>query len=72
MAVAGIRSVDVRVGRIFTVFAAVAAVLAVFALARLTARQTDPGATAGAAAADTGCTGRDRQGWVTVPVSFSG
>ncbi|MYS83364.1 alpha/beta hydrolase family esterase [Embleya scabrispora] len=69
---AGFRGAGVRAGRMLAVCAAVAAVLAVFASARLTAREAGPPATAGAAAADTGCDGRDRQGWVTVPVSFSG
>ncbi|WP_406296926.1 feruloyl esterase [Embleya sp. NBC_00888] len=72
MAVAGFRCTGLRVCRVLAVFAAVAAVLAVFALARLTARQDGPAAATGSAAADTGCDGRDRQGWVAVPVSFSG
>ncbi|MFF7248065.1 alpha/beta hydrolase family esterase [Embleya sp. NPDC008237] len=69
---AGSRCAGLRVARMLAVFAAVAAVLAVFALARLTARQADPAGATGSAAADTGCNGRDRQGWVSVPVSFSG
>lgn len=70
---AGFRYPGLRgVGRALAVFAAVAAVLAVFALSRLTAHANDPAARARSAAVDVGCDGRDRQGWVSVPVSFSG
>jgi polyhydroxybutyrate depolymerase len=61
-----------RTARLLAVFGAVVGVLSVLALARLTARQAEVGANSGAGAAADGCDGRDRRGWVGVPVTFSG